>query len=268
MSTYVVGDIQGCADAFERLLDRIGPSEDDALWLCGDLVNRGPDNLSVLRRARQLKARVVLGNHDLNLLAQARGLRRPRPTDTLDDVLTAPDREELLAWLRGQPFVHREGDWVMVHAGFAPTWSWADIQSRADGAAQLLRSNPDAVIAQLDRRPPPADAEFRRAASDMGVFTRIRMVRPSGKPDGRYAGPPETAPSHLTPWYRASALEPELQVFFGHWAALGHRRLGRFWALDSGCVWGGELTAVRADDHEVYRVAAQAPTLMGGSAGE
>jgi len=257
MSTYVFGDIQGCADAFERLLDRIGPSvEDDRIWLCGDLVNRGPDNLRVLRRARELEVQAVLGNHDLHLLARARGKRPGRRNDTLRDVLSAPDRDELLAWVERLPFVLRDGSAVMVHAGFLPSWDWAEVERRARRAADVLWKRTDALLEQLARDPPPGDDELRSVADDIGVFTRLRMLNARGQPDGRYAGPPEDAPAGLVPWYANHRLEPDLEVFFGHWAALGHRRLGRFWALDSGCVWGHMLTAVRAEDGVVFQVPA------------
>ena len=252
MSTYVIGDIQGCADAFERLLDRIGPASDDAIWLAGDLVNRGPDNLTVLRRARALNAKAVLGNHDLHLLGRARGTRPGRRNDTLRDVLHAPDRDELVDWLARLPFVHRDGDRVMVHAGFRPEWTWRDIVPRAERAARVLTDRLDELLAQISRDPPPADDELRAAADDISVFTRIRTVDPDGRPDGRFTGPPEEAPSRLTPWYSISKLEPELTVYFGHWAALGYRALGRFVALDSGCVWGNALTAVRAEDGAIF----------------
>lgn len=256
MSTYVFGDIQGCADAFERLLDRIGPSTDDAIWLAGDLVNRGPDNLTVLRRARELGATAVLGNHDLHLLGRARGTRPGRRNDTLRDVLHAPDREELVDWMAQLPFVHRAADCVMVHAGFLPDWTWADVAAKAERASRALASRTDALLAQLSRDPPPADSELRGAADDIAVFTRVRMLEPSGRPDGRFTARPEDAPPHLTPWYAASKLDPELTVYFGHWAALGYRALGRFVALDSGCVWGNALTAVRAEDGAAFSVPA------------
>jgi bis(5'-nucleosyl)-tetraphosphatase (symmetrical) len=256
MSTYVVGDIQGCADAFERLLDRIGLASDDALWLAGDLVNRGPDNLEVLRRARELRAKAVLGNHDLHLLGRARGTRPGRRNDTLRDVLHAPDRDELVDWLSRLPFVHRDGDRVMVHAGFMPDWSWRDVELRAERASRVLANRTDELLAQISRDPPPADDELRAAADDISVFTRIRMLDAEGQPDGRFTGRPEDAPSQLTPWYQVSKLDPELTVYFGHWAALGYRALGRFVALDSGCVWGNALTAVRAEDGAVFSVPA------------
>lgn len=258
MSTYVVGDIQGCADAFERLLDRIGLTGDDELWLAGDLVNRGPDNLTVLRRARELEAKAVLGNHDLHLVARARGRRPGRRNDTLQDVLRAPDRDALIDWLTRLPFVYRDEDRLMVHAGFRPEWSWQDVEERAARACRVLATRTDELLGQLTRDPPPADGELSAAAQDIGVFTRIRMLDGSGRPDGRYAGPPEGAPAGLVPWYERSSLEPELRVFFGHWAALGYRSLGRFVALDSGCVWGNTLTAVRAEDGAVFSVSARA----------
>lgn len=256
MSTYVFGDIQGCANAFERLLDRIGPTSEDEIWLAGDLVNRGPNNVAVLRRAREIGARAVLGNHDLHLLARVRGARPGRRNDTLQDILQANDRDELTDWLCNLPFVHRAGDWVMVHAGFLPEWRWEDVRARADRAQHALRTRTDALLGQLTRSPPRADPELRRAADDISVFTRVRMLEPDGSPHGAYAGPPEDAPRLLVPWYERSTLEPELSVYFGHWAALGVRHLGRFWALDSGCVWGGALTAVRAEDGTTFQVPA------------
>ncbi len=252
----MVGDIQGCARTFDALLERIAfDAERDELWLVGDLVNRGPDNVHVLRRARALSATVVLGNHDLHLLARVEGLRPRARLDTLDDVLAAPDGEELVSWLAARPFLVRRNDVVMVHAAIDPRWTWREASSRADQARELLASRRREVITQLaHRRPPPADPEVISVAADIAVFTRMRMVDSAGKAEPRYAGPPEDAPPGLRPWYADHALEPDLRVYFGHWAALDVRRLGRFTSLDSGCVWGRRLTALRLEDGEVVSV--------------
>ncbi|NJK89211.1 MAG: symmetrical bis(5'-nucleosyl)-tetraphosphatase [Myxococcales bacterium] len=258
MSTYVVGDIQGCHAALERLLEKLSfsPTE-DRLWLCGDLVNRGPDNVSVLRFARAIGASVVLGNHDLHLLAAALVGRPLRPKDTVQDVLLAPDRDELIDWLRQQPFVLREGDVAMVHAGFLPSWTWSDVEERSSLAARAFAQDPKAVLELLQPGRLSGDDEVHRAAKAITVFTRIRMVDRDERLDAQYAGPPESAAPHLVPWYASSRLEPELTVCFGHWASLGYRHLGRFLALDSGCVWGQELTALRLDDFQVFQVPAR-----------
>ena len=246
MSTWAVGDVQGCFDTFERLLATIDwrPGRDQ-LWLVGDLVNRGAKSLEVLRWARAHDERVVavLGNHDLHLLARAEGARKPSANDTLDAVLDAPDRKKLLKWLRRRPFLHRAHGHVLVHAGIPPMWGLRKAQRRAEQAAAFLRQEGAGPL--LTPRG-PAPAKLRDAVAGL---TRMRLVNEAGEPVFDYTGPPDSAPPGQQPWYAhpRSLLLPDT-VVFGHWAALGHHRFPKALALDSGAVWGRQLTAIRLED--------------------
>lgn len=260
--TYVVGDIQGCRTALDRLLDQADFRPGlDRLLLLGDLVNRGPDNLGVLRRAMALQAEAVLGNHDLHLLARAHGLAGAKPGDTLEDVLEAPDLEPLVSWLVERPLVLEVGSDLLVHAGFRPDWDRPQALARARRVERRLRTEPKAMLDRRPAAPPPLGPELAQDRADLGVFTRIRAVGPDGCLDSSYSGPLDQMPDGLRPWFRASAadLGPG-RVLFGHWSALGLHREGPFVALDSGCVWGRELTAFRLEDEAVFRV----PCTPGG----
>jgi bis(5'-nucleosyl)-tetraphosphatase (symmetrical) len=262
MATYAIGDIHGCFETLRRLLRRFRfhPSR-DRLWLVGDLVNRGPDSLGVLRWAAELGecAVVVLGNHDLHLLARAAGVAERKRRDTLEEVLAARDRDDLLAWLRWRPLLHREGDRVLVHAGLFPTWQAGEAERlareveaelRGGGAAGLLagysRKSPERWEGEL----PAAD----RARVALAGFARLRTLDAAGRMCADFSGPPAEAPPGCRPWFavpgRRSAGE---HVIFGHWAALGLRLTDGYSALDTGCVWGQELTALRLDDGRVFQ---------------
>lgn len=266
MATYVIGDIQGCFATLERLLEKIeyDPAK-DRLWLAGDLVNRGPSSLSVLRWARKQGDAVttVLGNHDLHLLAAATGLRKRKPQDTLEDVLFARDRVELIDWLRRQPLVHREGGFTLVHAGLHPTWSaaraaelGAEVEAalRGDDWVEVLRK-----IYRRKRRPWSEELTgTKRLRSILSVLITVRCVHGDGALCD-FSGPPARAPEGCVPWFerrpvRPRSAGPDDEILFGHWALLGHR-IGKGWiALDTGCVWGGKLTAFRLEDREVFQV--------------
>ena len=256
MATYAIGDLQGCYDTFQCLLERIGFEPDrDEIWLAGDLVNRGPGSLSVLRwvKAHDKCCRVVLGNHDLHLLARARGLEGRRRRDTLEGVLQAEDRDDLIEWLRHQPLLQRSGNQVMVHAGLLPRWTLDEAEGRALRAQGILRSD---KLDRLLRRSSPdfqMDAELSEVRETVAVMTRVRMLALDGSPRFAHKGPPEGAPPGQQAWYAARHQRPEdAVVLFGHWAALGYRTIEGVIALDSGCVWGQTLTALRLDDHQVF----------------
>ena len=247
---WAIGDVQGCGQTLENLLARIDfeNTDDEALFV-GDLVNRGPSSLAVLRRLRAFGDRVtvVLGNHDLHLLARAAGLPA-KDRDTLDDILAAPDREDLLDWVRSRPVVHERaygpGEWVMVHAGFYPSWSLETARAWARAVEAELRGPHYLEAVRRFRRAEPGD----ELAAAVGCLTRIRMVDPDGNPTG-YSGPLGGAPDGLTPWWTASPIaQPPRTVIIGHWAALGLRRTPGLLATDTGCIWGRTLTAVRLDD--------------------
>lgn len=262
MSTYAIGDIQGCFNSLRNLLDRITfQPHMDRLWFAGDLVNRGPESLGVLRLLRQTEpsVRVVLGNHDLFLLAIAEGIVPPRPKDTIQDVLAAPDRNELLAWLRQQPLHHHENGFFMVHAGLLPQWTIADTVQFAREVEAVL-SGPDyrAFLQAIFQNPTPAWKPsltgMDRLVSIAHVLTRLRTCTPAGEMSN-FSGPPEETPSGYFPWFRIPArLSADTTVITGHWAALGLHIEPNLLAIDSGCVWGRQLTAVRLEDRAVFQV--------------
>jgi bis(5'-nucleosyl)-tetraphosphatase (symmetrical) len=224
-----IGDIQGCRDELERLLDilKYDPSK-DALEPVGDLVNRGPDSLGTLRLLKSLGAGGVLGNHDLHLLSARRGGRALKPSDTLSQVLKAPDCEELLAWLRARPFIKAWPDSILVHAGLSPAWV-----------------NPAAALAGLD----PEVAHPR-----IDIATRLRWCDARGDIPLSDADPPDEP--GFKPWFDHLKGRFRETVVFGHWARLGLvNRIG-FRGLDTGCVWGGRLTAWIADDDSFMSVPA------------
>lgn len=267
MATYAIGDIQGCWRSLERLLEEL-PWEagHDRLWLAGDLVNRGPGSLDVLRWAADFgddRLVAVLGNHDLHLLSAAEGCRELKAGDTLAQILEAPDRDDLLAWVWRLPLVHREGEHLMVHAGLFPQWTPEDAERLADEAHALLVEEGGlrrlrALMPDDETRvwEPDASPDIR-AATVVNVMTRLRCLDEDGRLFEDYAGPPELAPEGLVPWHehpeRQSA---DVTIVCGHWAAQGLVMRDRLLALDSGCVWGGRLTAVRLDDRAVFSVPA------------
>lgn len=262
MATLVIGDVQGCDVSLGRLLDRarFDPSR-DRLWLTGDLVNRGPASAAVLRRLRALGDAVVavLGNHDLHLLAASLGLRETRPRDSLRDVLEAPDAAELLAWLRLRPLLHREGRHVLVHAGLAPSWTPEDAEAlarevedvvRGPGLAELLQT----MTAATPRRWDDALTGFARHATAAAFLTRLRTCRQDGEALFEFTGPPAAAPPGFVPWFEVPGRRSgDVTVLFGHWAALGLHRAPGVVALDSGCVWGRELTALHLEDGRILQ---------------
>lgn len=250
MATWVVGDVHGCWRTLEALLERLALDRGaDSLWLVGDLVNRGPGSLEVLRWARERHEAtgerfvVTLGNHDLHLLALAEGLAASRPRDTLDAVLEAPDREELLAWLLARPLFHREAGHVLVHAGLLPSWTLEEAEARARAAEAALRS-PETRTAMLVRPAAPDAPETRRA---LDVFSRLRTCT-AAEEACSWSGPPEGAPEGCRPWFEWPHRRGRETVLFGHWAALGLHRAPGAVALDSACSWGGSLTALRLED--------------------
>jgi bis(5'-nucleosyl)-tetraphosphatase (symmetrical) len=257
MSVYAIGDIQGCDDEFAALLERIQfDSSHDRLWLTGDLVNRGPKSLEVLRRVKSLGPAVttVLGNHDLHLLAVAatQGAQL-RKSDTLQTVLGAADRDELLDWLRHQPLLHHDAalGWTMVHAGLAPQWDLACATACARELETVLRSESsahDLFPAMYGNRPRQWSEDltgFDRLRFITNCFTRLRYCDSQGRLDLEYKGTLDQAPAGLMPWFRApNRRSAQLRVVFGHWSALGFHSGDGVLGIDTGCVWGGKLCAV------------------------
>ena len=264
MATYAVGDLQGCYRQFLTLLERLdfNPGR-DRLWLVGDLVNRGEGSLDCLREVRRLGAAAVtvLGNHDLALLALAQHPdAEARANPTLKPILTAPDREPLLEWLRHRPMLHTDPDlgWTMVHAGLPPQWDPAKARGHAAEVEAALRG-PDyrAFLQRMYGDTPDRWRDDLRAWDRLRVIvnclTRMRFCRTDGSLDLGYKGTLEDAPDDLVPWFalpgRASR---DRRIVFGHWSALGRVAWPEHnvWGIDTGCVWGGTLTALRLDAPE------------------
>jgi bis(5'-nucleosyl)-tetraphosphatase (symmetrical) len=263
MAIYAIGDIQGCLAPFRRLLDQISfDPQTDQVWLVGDLVNRGPDSLALLRFVRSLgdAVRIVLGNHDLFLLATAEGIATLRQKDTIQDVLAAKDCGELMVWLRRQPLHHREGSFLMIHAGLLPKWTIDESVGFAREVEAVL-TGPDyrTFLYSLFHGPTTQwDSSLtgpERLVSITRVLTRLRTCTPTGEMSG-FSGPPEQAPAGYLPWFLIpNRKNADATVICGHWAALGLHIEPNLLAIDSGCVWGKELTAVRLEDRQIFQVA-------------
>lgn len=257
MATYLIGDVQGCDTALGRLLEKIGfsPSR-DTLYLLGDMVNRGPDSAAVLRRMMALEgsAHCLLGNHDLSLLAVAHGLRAPHRDDTMDSVLLAPDRDALLAWLRCRPMAIRAHGWLMVHGGVLPQWD-ADqvLQLAAEAEAVLRGAGLVAFLAGMYGNEPARWNDSLQGADRLRIIvnalTRLRFCTPDGVMNLKASGGLDAAPRGFLPWFdlplRKTAGVP---IAFGHWSALGYLQRPDILSLDTGCVWGGCLSALRLGD--------------------
>lgn len=258
MSIYAIGDVQGCYEQLQRLLEQIGfdPGK-DKLWFAGDLVNRGPDSLKVLRFVKGLGegAICVLGNHDLHLLAMSQRVDKHKdPNNSLEQVLTAPDRDELLHWLRHRSIMHHSSkrNISMVHAGLPPQWDIATALQCAAELEGILRNDaafPDYCQQMYGNLPDlwdPGLTGMDRLRFITNSFTRLRYCRADGSLSLKESGPPGNQNSDLTPWFkmpqRASRDE---RILFGHWSTLGYGKYNNTWSLDSGCLWGGALSALR-----------------------
>ena len=263
MATYAIGDIQGCFEPLQRLLEklRFDPAE-DTLWFAGDLVNRGPQSLDTLRFVKSLgkSAVTVLGNHDIHLFALYYGLRPLGKDPTLEQVLDAPDAQALIEWLQQQPMLHREGDNVMVHAGLHPHWTIETATSLARELEAILQSvNSKETLAPLYG---PSQGEWVQAEQTehrlryaLNCFTRMRFCNKKAVPDFKYSCAPGEQPEKLQPWFAAKNRPTEsLSIIFGHWAALGVHQQPGIHALDSGCVWGNALTALNISDKSLHQV--------------
>ncbi|GAB4393340.1 MAG: bis(5'-nucleosyl)-tetraphosphatase (symmetrical) ApaH [Gammaproteobacteria bacterium] len=260
MSTYVIGDIQGCYQALLNLLVTIQYDEKhDQLWFCGDLVNRGPASLEVLRfiKDKLPKAIVVLGNHDLHLLTVVHGFIKPAKSDTLDAILQAPDCAELCDWLRQQPLLHYDAalNAVLTHAGISPHWTLEQAQSYAQEVEHALRGEqyPEFLKHLYGDQPNQWNDNLQswaRLRVLTNYFTRMRFCYSNGALDLIYKGRIGQQPSDLFPWFELpSKLPSNLTVLFGHWASLeAHTGKQSIVCVDNGCVWGGTLSAYRIED--------------------
>lgn len=264
MSTYTIGDVQGCFDELQSLLTDINfDPRQDRLWLVGDLVNRGPKSLEVLRFVKNLPdAKVVLGNHDIHLLALAYG--NPYPHHTLDAVLNAPDRDELITWLRHLPVLHYDAalGYIMVHAGLAPQWDLATAM-RCGRELEAALQDDQQIAALLDNlygnQPDSWHDDlsgWERLRFITNALTRMRYCTADGRLEFSAAGEPGTQPEGYLPWFKVPGRKTRQQkIVFGHWSSLqGITDEPRVFALDTGCVWGKTLTAMRLEDGQLFSV--------------
>lgn len=259
MAVYAIGDVQGCLDPLQTLLRKLSfDGAHDTLWFTGDLVNRGPQSADVLRFVAGLGGHAVsvLGNHDLHLLAVAYGTARQRRRDSFADVLTAPDRNHLITWLRRQPLLHYDADlgYTLVHAGLLPQWDLAQAQGLAREVERALRGPTclDLLEHMYGNQPDKWDdmlSGWDRLRVVVNAFTRLRYCTVDGRMDLGPVGVPGSQPAHLVPWFRTPQRRTHnLRIVFGHWSTLGAWHDNGIIALDSGCVWGRSLTAVRLDE--------------------
>src|SRR2546422_1034748 len=268
MATYAIGDVQGCYDELRELLVRMGfePAR-DRLWFVGDMLNRGPKSLDVLRFVRELgkRAITVLGNHDLHLVTQHEGFERGRNDDTLDDVLAAPDARELVDWLRTRQMMHVEGSYAMVHAGLLPQWTIAKAwQLAREAEVALAGADYKEFLKNMYGSKPDEWSDslngWDRLRVIVNAMTRLRFCTPQGKMDFRAKG--KTPPPGYVAWYELR--KDKGAIVCGHWSALGLKLIDRLAALDTGCVWGGKLTALRLEDRALYQVTCPRYQAAGG----
>ncbi len=268
MATYVFGDVQGCYAELCELLNRIGPSGTDRLWFVGDLVNRGPDSLAVLRLVEGLggQAVAVLGNHDLHLLCLAEGLSRYKRDDTCRDVLEAPDRDRLLDWLRHRPLLHHDEALgvTLVHAGLAPQWDIATARACAAEVEAVLRGAEHRAFMAVMYGDEPALWDDGLQGADrwrciLNALTRLRYCDLEGRMCLRFKGRPGEQAAGIVPWFEVPGRASRgAHIVFGHWSALGRHHAPGIDALDTGCLWGGALTALRLEDGQTFEVACPA----------
>ncbi len=257
MAIYAIGDVQGCYDELLRLLDFIAFNENsDQLWFAGDLVNRGPKSLETLRFVQGLgdAAVTVLGNHDMHLLAASCAPKIALKKDALTQVLEAPDRDELIDWLRYRPLFHYNDDFCLLHAGLPPQWDFKKTKKMAALVEQTLRS-PDypVFLKQMYGNKPNVWSSnlkgMARLRFIVNCFTRMRYCDATGKLDFANSGPPGSQPKGLMPWFDApNRKNAQLRIVCGHWSTLGYYESGNCYAIDTGCLWGGQLTALKLDN--------------------
>ena len=267
MATYIVGDVQGCCDELQQLLELADFSaEHDELWLTGDLVTRGPKSLETLRFVKGLgdSAKVILGNHDLHLLAIHQGIHRTKEDEQLDYLLDAPDCDELVKWLRHQPLMlrHSEFDFVMVHAGISPQWTIKQAEKLAkEVELKLQADNYKQLLKEMYGNHPQSWSEdlqgIDRLRFIINVFTRMRYCFLDGSLEFKNKFAPEHVNSKiLKPWFEIESLDQSSDILFGHWAALlGKVNKPGIYGLDTGCVWGNSLTMLRWQDKKHFSLA-------------
>lgn len=262
MTTYAIGDVQGCYGRLEELMDAIRATSAEARFIfVGDLVNRGPHSLATLRKVRALgeTARIVLGNHDLHLLAVAQGIRAAHRSDTLDSILQAPDRDELLEWLRMQPLAIYENGHLLVHAGVVPQWTARQTLELAQEVENILRGPQWVHFLQHMYGNSPARWDDGLQGADrlrciVNALTRIRFCSADGTMDLTSKGMETELPGYMR-WFEVPGRKTEdVTVVFGHWSTLGLIMRTNLISLDTGCLWGGKLSAVCLEDRRVIQV--------------
>jgi len=257
MTTWVIGDVHGCYRTLRALLAKPEVAAAERYWFVGDLVNRGPRSLETLRFVTGLgeRATVVLGNHDLHFLARAADVAGPRRRDDLEALLAAPDLDELAAWLIQRQLLFSEGERLLVHAGVLAAWDRAEAERRARRVESALRTHPIPYLESFRPGLPEAAVPVEVDSAilgDLRVFALLRAVDPAGRPAYDFTGPLAELPPGRLPWFDApSRATRELLIFCGHWAALGLFRRDDVVALDTGCAWGGALTAFRVEDGRI-----------------
>ncbi len=254
MAIYAIGDIQGCFDDLLRLLDVIKfDRQSDQLWFTGDLVNRGPKSLETLRFVKTLgtSAVTVLGNHDLHLLAIADYRRKLRKKDSLEQILNAPDCDDLLYWLRHQPLFHYNDDFCLLHAGLPPQWGFSKTKKMALKAEKVIQG-PDHTNffqAMYGDKPDIWSHELKgmkKIRFIVNCFTRMRFCDVSGRLDFNHKEAIGSQPKHLMPWFTVPRRKStKMKIIFGHWSTLGYYQGDNCYAIDTGCLWGGQLTAIK-----------------------
>lgn len=254
MAIYAIGDIQGCFDELLRLLDTIAFNEHtDQLWFAGDLVNRGPKSLETLRFVKSLGAAAitVLGNHDMHLLAASCAEKSANKKDSLSQVLDAPDRIDLIDWLRHRPLFHFNNDFCLVHAGLPPQWDFKTTQKMALIAEETLRSaNYRLFLKQMYGDKPNIWSTNLKGIGKrrfiINCFTRMRYCDANGRLDFSNNGPLGSQPKNLMPWFDVpNRKNADMRIIFGHWSSLGYYEGSNCYAIDTGCLWGGQLTALK-----------------------
>ena len=267
MAIWAIGDIQGCYDELQSLLERINfDLHQDTLWFVGDLVNRGPKSLDTLRFLHRLNAVTVLGNHDLHLLASAHIPRYRKHRDTLQPIIDAEDGAELLDWLRHQPLLHHDAHsgYTMIHAGLPPQWDLHTAQGCAAEVESVLRGPDyiDFLETMYGSHPNQWSASLRghdRLRFITNCLTRLRYCDANGRLALEHKGPPGRQPKHLKPWFEWPRKSADMKILFGHWSTLGAYDGSGVHALDTGCLWGGTLTAMRVDGERMERVELACP---------
>ena len=271
MSTYAIGDLQGCYEELQELLLSFKFNEDrDCLWLCGDLVNRGPESLKCLSYLHSIKdnCKIVLGNHDIHLLAVVEGKRKLSESDTFIDVLESSNLSTLKNWMMTLPFhyiesIETEGkkeEYIMTHAGVPPTWTKADLENNSNElSSKLLNHNSDSFLEEIfgnyPNHPKKCKNNTDQLRLNLNCLTRMRYYDITGSLNFEYKGTIEEAPKNLTPWFEheLKIINEHTHILFGHWAALnGFTKKKNITALDTGCAWGNKLTAMRLEDNEFF----------------